>query len=211
MASVVVNDEYLTDIADAIRAKKGTQDTYKPSQMAGAISSISGGGITPTGTIQITQNGTVDVTQYASANVNVTDWIDVTPDLSQISGGTTQSEYNSETDTLRVYITSSRGYSRADVPFTVEIGALYRMEFDLVSTATTCSVGFRDTTNDRVLFGLTRTAAGHFTYGTIVSDVSTFVDSDHVSIAFYCSWTTAAVGDATWKNFRIYKYVGGNS
>ena len=30
-----------------------------------------GGGITPTGTINITQNGTVDVTQYAEANVNV--------------------------------------------------------------------------------------------------------------------------------------------
>lgn len=30
-----------------------------------------GGGITPTGTINITQNGTVDVTNYASADVNV--------------------------------------------------------------------------------------------------------------------------------------------
>lgn len=44
MSNVLVNDEYLSDIADAIRAKNGSSDTYKPSQMAGAIEDISGGG-----------------------------------------------------------------------------------------------------------------------------------------------------------------------
>lgn len=43
MTKVLVTESYLEDIADAIREKKSTLDTYKPSEMADAISSISGG------------------------------------------------------------------------------------------------------------------------------------------------------------------------
>lgn len=71
MANVLVQEASLQGIADAIRSKNGTQNTYKPAQMADAIKAISGGGITPTGTIEITQNGVVDVTNYASADVDV--------------------------------------------------------------------------------------------------------------------------------------------
>ena len=44
MARVFVNDSTLTDIADAIREKNGTEDTYKPSQMADAVRAIESGG-----------------------------------------------------------------------------------------------------------------------------------------------------------------------
>lgn len=75
MANVLINEDSMTAIANAIRAKNGTQNTYKPNQMAEAISEISGGGVTPTGTkeISITQNGTTteDVTNYASAQITV--------------------------------------------------------------------------------------------------------------------------------------------
>lgn len=40
MANVLVQDTSLQNIADAIRAKNGTQDTYKPSQMADAITNL---------------------------------------------------------------------------------------------------------------------------------------------------------------------------
>ena len=44
MAIVTINDEHLTNIAGAIREKNGTQDTYKPMDMAAAISAIQAGG-----------------------------------------------------------------------------------------------------------------------------------------------------------------------
>lgn len=44
MSKVLVTEQYLTNIASAIREKLGVSTTYKPMQMASAISSIDGGG-----------------------------------------------------------------------------------------------------------------------------------------------------------------------
>ena len=75
MANVLIEETSMENIADAIRSKNGLTTKYKPAEMADAISAISGGGITPTGTktINITQNGTTteNVTNYASAEISV--------------------------------------------------------------------------------------------------------------------------------------------
>lgn len=71
MSRGTIDLDDLYDIGDAIRSKLGVTTTYRPDQMAGAIESIEGGGITPTGTKDINSNGIFDVTQFASAAVNV--------------------------------------------------------------------------------------------------------------------------------------------
>lgn len=72
MSVKLVNDDSLTDVADAIRIKGEISGTLEfPDGFISAIQAIPTGGITPSGTIQITQNGVVDVTNYASADVNV--------------------------------------------------------------------------------------------------------------------------------------------
>lgn len=64
-------NNFLTDVADAIREKKGITDKIKASDFDNEIASIEAGGVTPSGEINITENGTYDVTNYASAVVEV--------------------------------------------------------------------------------------------------------------------------------------------
>ena len=75
MANVIINDTHLTNIADAIRAKNGSANAYKPSQMAAAIKAIntsgSGGGESGGGTSggdsgNVTVKATVDISAYAN-------------------------------------------------------------------------------------------------------------------------------------------------
>lgn len=132
MSKVMVTESYLDDIADAIRSKKGTQDTYTPAEMAEAIESISGGGITPTGTINITSNGTVDVTNYASASVAVPNPSTGTKQISITSNGTTTEDV---TQYANAQITANvpNSYSAVDEGKVVSNGALVAQTSDTVT------------------------------------------------------------------------------
>ena len=59
MSKVITDSANYTAIANAIRAKNGSQTTYKPSEMAAAIAAIASGGATNlvTGTFKGTTTG----------------------------------------------------------------------------------------------------------------------------------------------------------
>ena len=59
MALIVTNKQHYSDIATAIREAKGTQATYKPSQMAGAVLSIQSHTVDTLKTV-LDQKGTAD-------------------------------------------------------------------------------------------------------------------------------------------------------
>lgn len=67
MSKAIISEELLTDIADELRDKYESTDTYTPAQMADAVSGLT----KVSGSITINVNGSIDVTRYASANVDV--------------------------------------------------------------------------------------------------------------------------------------------
>ena len=74
MSIVTIDDSYFTDIANAIRGKNGSTDTYKPNEMAAAISAISSGGS------NITQWGKM----FFSSSVNQVNLSSIVADYSKI-------------------------------------------------------------------------------------------------------------------------------
>ena len=78
MAIVTINDEHLTNIAGAIREKNGTTDTYKPADMAAAISAIAAGG----GEVNMVEASfTSSSSSTGLTPFNVYDYVDSTEDI----------------------------------------------------------------------------------------------------------------------------------
>ena len=109
MANVFVNEQYLTDIADSIRDKLNTEDTYKVSEMADAIDSIGGGATL--GTKTITTNGTYDAEDdeldgYSEVDVSVANSYSAGDEGKVVSNGALVSQTSDTVTTNDTYDTT---------------------------------------------------------------------------------------------------------
>lgn len=102
MSKVLVNESSLTGIANAIRGKNGSADTYKPSEMAAAITAISGGGEPVIEALSVTSNGTYTapdgVDGYSPVTVNVPQSGSPPEEAFVISGDCSYWDYNGKWD-----------------------------------------------------------------------------------------------------------------
>lgn len=90
MANVFVDDSYLTATANAIRAKNNSTDTYKPSEFANAIASISGGGADGVGIQSVVQ--TTTSAEDGGTNVITVTKTDGTTSTFQVKNGSKGSD-----------------------------------------------------------------------------------------------------------------------
>ena len=91
MSIVTIDDSCFTNIANAIRGKNGETTTYKPNEMAAAISAISGGG----GDWQVAAISTVYDATTNKTIIPLTNYIDVNTDDFLLLGAGKYSETSS--------------------------------------------------------------------------------------------------------------------
>lgn len=92
MSIVTIDDSCFTNIANAIRGKNGETTTYKPNEMAAAISALSGGG----GDWQVAAISTVYDSTTNKTIIPLTNYIDVNTDDFLLFGAGKYSETSSD-------------------------------------------------------------------------------------------------------------------
>lgn len=119
MSKALITEQYLTDIADSIRAQLGVATEYKPSEMSAAIDSISGGGggitVEP---LSVTTNGTYTASTgkaYSPVSVSVSgggaiaDWDFMSSLTDSIAGLTASLSNAASQDASGISITGTTG------------------------------------------------------------------------------------------------------
>lgn len=87
MANVIIDDTHLGNVAAAIREKNGETTTYKPSEMAAAISALAiggGGGSIDLDNCEVVMLSSMGKVTVSNAYYYWSDWKDYITDLSSI-------------------------------------------------------------------------------------------------------------------------------
>lgn len=93
MSIVTIDDSCFTNIANAIRGKNGETTTYKPNEMAAAISALSSGG---GGNWQVAAISTVYDSTTNKTTIPLTNYIDINTDDFLLFGAGKYSETSSD-------------------------------------------------------------------------------------------------------------------
>jgi len=120
MSKVLITESYLEDIADAIRSKNGSSNTYKPSQMSTAISNLGGATL---GTKNITSNNT-----YNASADNLDGYSSVTVNVPNPSTGTKQISINSNGTTTEDVTNYASAEISVNVPSGMSLEELYSQQ-----------------------------------------------------------------------------------
>lgn len=138
MSQVLVTESYLDDIADAIREKNGSEDTYTPAQMAGAIGEIHTADEVVLVSKSISANGIYNPASdsadgYSGVTVNVPNTYTVSDEGKVVSSGALVAQesqnvsQNGTYDTTlnnHVVVAVSNSYSASDEGKVVSSGEL---------------------------------------------------------------------------------------
>lgn len=123
MAQVLVTESYLDDIADAIRDKTGSEDTYTPAQMADAIEDIQTADEFVLVSKSVTANGTYNPASdsadgYSGVTVNVPNTYTASDEGKVVSSGNLVSQSSKSITQNGTHDTTMNNSVSVDVPNT---------------------------------------------------------------------------------------------